>query len=256
MAAASILIVEDEIIIARELEVRLLGLGYEVAGIASSAGEAMALAEQTQPHLVLMDIVLKGEMDGIEAAGAISLRWEIPIIYLTAYADQATLQRAQITEPYGYIIKPFSERELHANIEIALYKHRSESKLRAIETWFSASMQEIADGVIATGDLQGTINYLNQQASELTGWPNSEAIGKKLTDVFQVRSRQTPSRTVDPLALILSDGIVAETSGDLILVRRNGGMIPIYMTVSCLLSSDERPTGAVIVFRDVRAKTP
>ena len=103
MASAKILIVDDEIVIARELEGRLVDLGYEVTGIASSASEAIALAEQTQPQLVLMDIVLKGNGDGIEAAAEIRRRWSLPVLYITAYADQDTLQRAKITEPFGYI---------------------------------------------------------------------------------------------------------------------------------------------------------
>ncbi len=255
MAAAKILIVEDEIIIARELEARLVGLGYEVVGIASSAGEALAFAEQTQPQLVLMDIVLKGEMNGIEAAGVISLRWDMPVIYLTAYSDSATLERAKITEPYGYIVKPFSERELQANIEMALYKAHSENKLRDIEKWFSASMQEIADGVIATSDLDGTIAYINPRAEELTGWTESEAIGKPVGEVFQVLRGKTPPRIFDPVALTLSEGIVIWVTGDLTLVSRTAQQFPIDLTGACLRNGDDSPMGVVLIFRDARDKT-
>ncbi len=133
MAGARIVIVDDEIIIARELEARLVSLGYDVVGIAHSGPEAIALAEQTRPGLVLMDIILSGDMDGIEVAEEISRRMSLPVIYITAYTDRVTLQRASITGPYGYIVKPFSERELHANIEIALYEHQAEAKLREME---------------------------------------------------------------------------------------------------------------------------
>jgi len=133
MATAKILIVEDEIIIARELEARLLGLGYEIAGIASSGREAIALADSTQPDLVLMDIVLQGDMDGIEAATEMGHRWSLPVIYLTAYTDKTVLQRASITDPYGYIVKPFSEAALQASIEIALHKHAAERAFRTSE---------------------------------------------------------------------------------------------------------------------------
>lgn len=255
MAAARILIVEDEIIIARELEARLQSLGYEVVGIASSGGEAMALAEQSEPQLILMDIVLKGEMDGIEAAGAICLRWSVPIIYLTAFTDAATLERAQITEPYGYIVKPFSERELQANIEMALYKHQSESRLRVIEKWFSASMQEIADGVIATSDLSGTIAYINPQGAELTGWTESEAIGKPVGEVFQVVQGKTPPNRYDPVALTLSEGVVMWIAGDLSLVSRSAMPIPIDLTGACLRDGEGLPMGVVLIFRDARDKT-
>jgi CheY-like chemotaxis protein len=109
-AAARILIVEDEIIIARELEARLQGMEYEVVGIASSGREAIALAEEARPDLVLMDIVLKGDIDGIEAAEEIRRRLRLPVIFVSAYTDPETLRRAKITEPFAYIVKPFSER--------------------------------------------------------------------------------------------------------------------------------------------------
>lgn len=135
MGAAKLLIVEDEVLIAFELEGRLQTLGYHILGIACSGKEALKLIEDDQPDLVLMDIVLKGEIDGISTAEAISHRWSIPIIYLTAYTDEATLLRAKETKPYGYLLKPYSEAELHANIKMALHKHELETQfLDALET--------------------------------------------------------------------------------------------------------------------------
>src|SRR5882724_2934649 len=125
MDRCRILIVDDEIIIARELEERLKQLGYEVVGIAASGREATALALEARPDLVLMDIVLQGEMDGIQAAAEIRATLGIPVIYVTAYTDRKTLDRARVTEPFAYIVKPFSEGELHANIEMARYKHEA-----------------------------------------------------------------------------------------------------------------------------------
>jgi CheY-like chemotaxis protein len=107
MTSTRILVVDDEIIIARELEARLVALGYQVLGIASTGRGAVELTERSKPDLVLMDIVLRGDMDGIEAAAEIRMRWGIPVIYVTAFADEATLLRAKITEPFGYIVKPF-----------------------------------------------------------------------------------------------------------------------------------------------------
>ena len=178
MDATRILIVEDDTLIAQEIEIRLIDLGYEIVGAASSGSEAIALAEKLQPALVLMDIMLKGEMDGIEAADYITRRMQIPIIYLSAFTDKATLQRAKITEPYGYIVKPFTERELQANIEMALYKHQSESKLRMIEKWFGASMRGVGEGVVAMTNADGTISYINRVAEMMTGWANGKAIAQ------------------------------------------------------------------------------
>src|SRR4051812_20537068 len=190
MVPPGILIVEDEIIIARVLETRLKGMGYEVLGIAASGDEAIRLAVELQPSLVLMDIVLKGEMDGIEAASEIRRRCQAPIIYLTAYTDNKTLERAKITEPFGYIVKPFSERELHANIEMALYKHRIERRLRMVEHWFVAATEEMADAVIAA-DRDGRITIFNAAAEAITEWKRDEAIGRDLTDVLRLIHRST-----------------------------------------------------------------
>src|SRR5512145_1928453 len=120
----SVFIVEDEAIVADDLRETLTSLGYSVAGIAKSGELALQKVAETHPDLVLMDIHLAGPMDGIDAAGRIHERQEIPVIFLTAYADKALLERAKQTEPYGYIIKPYDERGLQSAIEMAVYKHR------------------------------------------------------------------------------------------------------------------------------------
>lgn len=129
---AKILIVEDEYITAKNLSSSLDGMGHHVVGIAGSGEEAIALAEKEHPDIALMDIKLKGKMDGIEASQQLKDRFDIPSIYSTAYADAATLERAKITEPFGYILKPFSDDDVRSNIEIALYKHQADMKLRSI----------------------------------------------------------------------------------------------------------------------------
>ena len=126
MAKVQILIVEDDNIVVMELRDRLQSLGYAVSGVASYGEDALVKAAETRPDLVLMDIRLKGAVDGIEAAEEISARFDIPVVYLTALADESTLQRAKVTEHYGYISKPFDERELHTTIEMALCKHKKE----------------------------------------------------------------------------------------------------------------------------------
>ncbi len=128
MEDPAILIVEDEGIIARSIQAMLAGMGFRVSTTVSSGEEAIQKAEELQPDLVLMDIVLGGEIDGIEAAERIHSRFDIPVVYLTAYTDRETIERAKLTNPYGYVVKPFSEHELHAAIELALYKHMMERK--------------------------------------------------------------------------------------------------------------------------------
>ena len=130
MSKTTVLIVEDEAIVAADLAGKLGQLGYEIAGTTAVGEEAVALACRLLPEVVLMDIRLKGSMDGIEAAEAIRRRADVPVIYLTAHSDSATLNRAKLSEPFGYILKPFEERELATTIEMALYKHQSERQLR------------------------------------------------------------------------------------------------------------------------------
>lgn len=126
MSGNRILIVEDEVLVAEEIRMRLVDLGYEVDGVINNGEDALVAAEGFRPDLVLMDIKLKGEMDGISAANRIKADLGIPVLYLTAYTDKETLQRAKATQPFAYLVKPLGERELHVAVEIALYRHKIE----------------------------------------------------------------------------------------------------------------------------------
>lgn len=128
MAEGRILIVEDEHIVAIGIKRMLKGLGYTVTGVASSGEDAISKAESTFPDLVLMDIMLKGELDGVEAAKEIKERFDVPVVYLTAYSDSNIVERVKKTGPFGYIVKPFDEKDLHSNIEIALHRYRKEKE--------------------------------------------------------------------------------------------------------------------------------
>lgn len=129
MSKISVLVVEDESIVAKDIQQSLTKLGYNVLGTASTGEKAIALATELKPDIVLMDIMLKGSLTGIEAAAEIKRNEGIPVIFLTAYADEGTLAKAKVTEPYGYIIKPFKEIDLHTSIEMALYKHKKEAEI-------------------------------------------------------------------------------------------------------------------------------
>jgi DNA-binding LytR/AlgR family response regulator len=130
MSKTNVLVVEDESIVSKDIQHSLKKLGYNVVGAASTGEKAVELALETNPDIVLMDIMLKGEMNGIQAADEIRSKINIPVIYLTAYADEGTLSRAKVTEPYGYIIKPFKEIDIHTSIEMAIYKHKKEREIR------------------------------------------------------------------------------------------------------------------------------
>jgi DNA-binding LytR/AlgR family response regulator len=129
MTKINILVVEDESIVSKDIQHSLKKLGYNVVGAAATGEDAIKLAEEHKPDLILMDIMLKGELSGIDAATEIGQKLHIPVIYLTAYADESTLSKAKITEPYGYILKPFKEIDLHTSIEMALFKHKKQQEL-------------------------------------------------------------------------------------------------------------------------------
>ncbi len=177
VAKSRILVVEDEGIVALDIRGLLRNLGYEVSAIVSSGEKAVDSTAKTNPDLVLMDIKLKGRIDGVDAAEQIRAEFDIPVVYLTAYADEATLQRAKVTEPFGYLIKPFEERELQTAIEMALYKHEMEKRLRESERWLNTILNSIGDAVIAT-DAKGAIVYVNLAFEHITGYSGVEVIGK------------------------------------------------------------------------------
>jgi len=174
-----ILIVEDESIVALELKDRLEKLGYQVIATVSTGEQAIKTTEEKNPDLILMDIHLKGNMDGITAAKHIK---NTPIIYLTAYADTETLNRARITTPYAYIVKPFEERELQSNIEIALYKHQTEQQLQITKDHLENIVEHISE-IIFTMNHENKITTWNNSAEQITGYPKKEVLGKTITEL-------------------------------------------------------------------------
>jgi diguanylate cyclase (GGDEF)-like protein/PAS domain S-box-containing protein len=167
MKQARILVVEDESIVAADIQDRLETLGYEVPVTVGWGEKAVELAGTLRPDLVLMDIQLKGRMDGVEAADQIRQRFGIPVVYLTANADHPTVQRAKVTEPFGYVIKPFEERELHTTIEVALYKHHAEQMLKESEERYRLLVELSPEAIVVQSD--GKILYANPAAADLFG---------------------------------------------------------------------------------------
>ena len=248
MAGEKVLIVEDEGIVARETEYRLKDLGYNICGLAASGAEAIKKADKARPDVVLMDIMLKGEMDGIEAAEQIHSKFSIPVVYVTAHADETTLQRAKRTEPMGYLLKPFNERELHAAIEIALYKHTTEKTLKDREQLLGTTLKSIGDAVIVT-DTSGTVTFMNPGAELLTRWKLKEALGKPVSQVFSVVSESTRTLAQHPVMRALAESVVT-TARNHILTSRGGRDIPVEGTATPIIDDAGNVHGAVLVFRD------
>jgi PAS domain S-box-containing protein len=245
-----ILVVEDEVIITMEIKDRLEKLGYTVAAMVPSGEEAIQKIPKVNPDLVLMDIMLEGKMDGVEAAELIRKRFDLPVIYLTAYSDNATLERAKITEPFGYILKPFDERELHTSIEIALYRHKMERKIKESEHWFSTTLKSIGDAVI-TADTKRCVTFMNPMAEKLTEWSLLEVIGKPLEEVVRIINKKSRAPAESPVDKALKKLGTAETDDQSILISKNGREIPIDDNAAPIKDEKEAVTGVVLVFRDI-----
>lgn len=250
MAEIKILVVEDDRIIADDIQITLNNLGYAVSSVVSSGLEAIKKAEEDNPDLVLMDIILEGEMDGIEAADQIHSHFNIPVVFLTAHANKKMLERAKVTEPFGYIIKPFEDRVLHSVIEIALYKHRMEKKLKESEEWLSTTLKSIGDAVIAT-DKKGNVTFMNPVAKALTGWKEEKAIGRHLKYVFKIINEETGKPVEDPVEKVLQEVAAIGLPKNTILIAKDGSKLPIDDSGSPIKDDKGNIIGVVLVFRDI-----
>ncbi len=250
MNKPTILIVEDEAIIAADLASKLVFLGYEIAGIAIAGKEAVDMTCSLRPQVVLMDIQLKGQMDGIEAAKEIRRRFDVPVIYLTAHSDIVTLDRAKVTGPFGYILKPFDERELSTAIEMAVYKHQSDRQLREQREWLKVTLTSIGDAVI-TCDTEGRVTFLNPVAEGLTGWSMVEALDLPIREVFCLIDEQSRKPPEDPVALVLRDSRPKVLANYTALLTRDGREVPIEDSAAPILDANGGVTGVVLVFHDV-----
>jgi PAS domain S-box-containing protein len=253
MENAKILIVEDEIIVAKDLEAKLKKDGYSIADIATSGEDAVNKVPRTNPDLILMDIILQGTMTGIEASKIIKKNYDIPIIYLTASSDEYTIKKAENGAPFGYIIKPYDGRELHANIEIALLRHRLEKEIIEREDWLASAFDSIGDAVIAT-DRGGIIRKMNVYAETLTGCTRKESLGKKISEVFQTINEKYG----EDLTKSLLDNVEDKNNSGLItteiLQSRNGRQIYIDKKATPIKDEHGRVLGVVLIFRDVTEK--
>ncbi len=269
-----ILVVEDESIVALDLQQRLITLGYDVPCVAATHDQTLNAVAETTPDIVLMDINIAGEIDGIDTAAEL----KTPVIYLTAYAEEKTLQRAKITRPYGYLIKPFSEKELHSTIQMALERHNYELQLKNkaaqlanVYTHLSVENEElmstanelhsgkkrleltlssIEDGVITT-DNQGNVTYLNPTAEQKTGWSSAQAVGQPISKILVLANEETQVLELSQIEQILFSKINAESSSRYNLYSRQGVISSIEHSVALMHDAEKNVVGVVLVFRDV-----
>jgi len=250
MSPARVIIVEDEGLVALDLKRRLERMGYSVAAQASGGREAVEKAREAAPDLVLMDICLGEDLDGIAAAEIIRQRLQVPVVYLTAHSDAATLERAKVTEPHGYVLKPFRDRELQIAIEMALYKHKAEMMLGESREWLAATLRSVGDAVIAN-DTDGTIRFMNAAAERLTGWREQEAKGRPLSDILRLLDEATREARENPVRRILSEGRPHPLPQNTLLLPKRGEPVSIEDSFAPIRDSQRSVLGAVLVFHDV-----
>jgi PAS domain S-box-containing protein len=215
----NILIVEDEGLIAADVQRKLQRLGYPVPAVAQSGVEAIRLARSTPFDLVLMDIRLQGDMDGIATAQALKDEFQTPVVYMTAHADQETISRATLTEPLGYVIKPVTDGDLRSAVQISLYRHQMERRVRTSEAWLSATLRSVGDGIMAT-DTAGEIVFMNPAAEELTGWGSADAHGRLLMEVLALAEESDGQPARNPIFNLIPG--VPGDSRCYRLARKNG----------------------------------
>jgi PAS domain S-box-containing protein len=244
-----ILVVEDEAIIASDIRTALTDLGYTVPAMTARGDEAVRLAQEFSPSLVLMDIQLKGPLDGVDAAREIKARLDVPVVFLTSHSDEATLERAMQVAPHGYLLKPFEERELRTAIEVALHQHDLERLHAQRERWFSTTLRSIGDAVVAT-DAGGHVTFMNPVAETLTGWQRGAAVGKTIETVFQL----TDDRGLlieGPVRQVLADRFNQVGASDSRLMQQSGDSIAVDVSAAPIIDDQGELLGAVLTFRDV-----
>lgn len=250
MVSAQILVVEDEKITAKRLRRELEGMGYTVPAVVETGEEALRRAAETSPDLVLMDIVLPGDLDGIETTKRLRDRYRVPVVYLSSHEDDGTLDRARATEPYGYLIKPYEERELRATIEMALYKHQVEQCLRDTERWLTATLRSVNEAVVAT-DVMQRVAFMNRVAEELTGRVGEDTLGHELAQVVRLEGDGNKDLLDGVEAMAAQTGESAPIPQPAWLVAPVGQRTPVEGTLSPIRDDEGAFTGYVWVFRDV-----
>jgi PAS domain S-box-containing protein len=244
-----ILVVDDESIVAHDIAECLTHMGCEVVGTALSGPDAISKAAKLRPDLIMMDIVLQGPMDGVEAATVIRQRYDIACVFLTAYSDGAVLARAKAAAPAGYMVKPFEEAGLRSTVEIALYKVDLERALRESREWFLTTLMSIADGVIAT-DSDGRIKFLNPRAEAISGWASQDAERRPVEEVFPLASDADGSPVPNLLHTALAEGSTQTREKGVTLICRDGTRLPIADSAAPIRDREGLLVGAVLIFRD------
>jgi two-component system, cell cycle sensor histidine kinase and response regulator CckA len=246
---SSVMIVEDERLIAHDIADSVTRMGYDVTATAASSEECIENARLRRPDLVIMDIHIEGALDGIQTAQQLRDHFDIPVVFLSAYADDNTVSRAKLVSPLGYLLKPFRRSELAAAIEVALFKHETEKRTRQRERWFATTLRAIGDAVV-TVDVDGSITFMNRAAEGLLGRTLDDAEGKPIDTVFRLVNEKTRAPVLDPARLALERGSPVTLPPHTALVCGDRE-VSVEDSAAPIIDERGQQIGAVVVLRDV-----
>ena len=246
-----VLIVEDERIVAKDIEHTIRDLGYASVGIAGSCAQALSLARTTRPGLVLMDIRIQGDKDGIETAALLKLEMDVPVIFLTAHSDGTILARAAQISPHGYLLKPVRAADIGCAIAVSLVRHELETKARRRERWHASLLQSIADAVIAV-DAECNVTFLNSAAESALGIPQAAALGAELRSVLRLVGESGELLDFDSVYRAVEQGTDIELPFGRLQNCETNECSHIDRSAAAVVDDGE-VLGAVMVLRDVSA---
>jgi DNA-binding LytR/AlgR family response regulator len=250
MSKTRILVVEDESIVAKDIQRTLEKLGYDVPATASSAASAYEKLEELEPDLVFLDVKLKGEQDGVHIAEHIKDRYDIPVIFLTSFVDQDTIDRAKVTEPYGYLVKPFNEGDLKTTVEMALFKFSKDRELRLSEQRLSNALGKIENAVFVT-DQDLRLNYINEKALAICGGLSGmDSIGLDVYSLIGIEKEGGVTISKDDLKSIVVRDNVFSLSNAYVIIKKDNSNIPCNITASAVRDEKDNFLGVAIVITD------
>ena len=248
---ARILIFEDEGVTALHLKTLLEGWGHTVPAVAEAAEEAEDLSAANAPDLVLMDIRLKGEMDGIDAAEMIHDRFGVPVVFLTAHNDESTSRRIASSHAYGLVVKPFTDRELNVAIKSALYRRKMEGALRSGDGGPAPELPHLGEAVVAT-DADGRIVFMNEAAEDLTGWRSVDAFENEATGVLHLNEAENGRLIEHPVSSVLKNPAQNELEHDSVLTSRSGSQRSTSHRIKPVRDGSGELLGALVTIRPRR----
>ena len=257
MSKTRILVVEDESIVAKDIQRTLEKLGYEVPSTASSAESAFQKLEEVEPDLVFLDIKLKGEQDGVHIAEHIKDRYDIPVIFLTSFVDQDTIDRAKVTEPYGYLVKPFNEGDLKTTVEMALFKFSKDRELRLSEQRLSNALGKIENAVFVT-DQDLRLNYINEKALAICGGLSGmDSVGLDIYSLIGIEKEGGVAISKEDLKSTVVRDNVLSLSNAYVIIKKDNSNIPCNFTASAVRDEKDNFLGVAVVVTDAsESNTP